>query len=88
MKERFIQFLMDEGVYDAFILNLKRDHLLEPTLETYLDTIQPGSINNLVACAFRWQPTKEEHAYWKAIDAKWQAFCGVHNTNLINYALP
>ena len=87
MKERFIQFLMDEGLYEAFTHNLRDDHLLAPTLDRYLESIPYGSLNNLIACAFRWFPTKEGHAFWKAVDTKWQAFCGVHSTNMIKHGV-
>lgn len=73
MEKRFIQFLKDEGVYDAFIHNLSHSRP-GVTLEEYLLT--SSYTTSLVSCAFIWYGTKEDHLFWKGIDKKWRKFCG------------
>lgn len=75
MEKRFIQFLKDEGVYDAFVSNLKQHHEDGVTLEAYL--LRSSYAASWVSSAFIWMGTPEDHKFWRALDKKWQRFCGI-----------
>lgn len=73
IKDLFMQFLKNDGVYYRYIENLKDPHwaIVRPmTFDEIIDRIDPG---DYIFKAFRWPFTKEGSDFWEDIDDKWSS---------------
>ena len=74
MKEKFIQFLKDNGALEKFEANLKdkdcRFDEDDPT--TIFGITSLFSEDNYIDNAFFWSDSPEQYDYWSKLDIKWQ----------------
>ena len=78
MKEKFIQFLKDNGALEKFEANMKN-------LELRFQEDDPFNLNDLCSSVgnildwtsfpFRWDDSPERFDYWSKLDDKWGAIC-------------
>jgi len=66
MKEKFLQFLKDNGALEKFKDNL--DYPFAKYLRNHLG-------RSIISTAFSWDYSKEGWRYWNDIDTKWRAIC-------------
>ena len=66
MKEKFIQFLKDNGALESFLWNI--DACPSKWVK---NNISP----HIITIAFDWKETDEGWNYWNDLDNKWRAIC-------------
>ena len=72
MKERFIEFLKNQGVYEKFLDNFNGQNATL-TFEDFLDVQKEHQ--EWVWWAFVWDETPEKHNYWERLDDEWVTIC-------------
>ena len=73
MKEKFIQFLKANEVYEAFICNLNKFHG-NSSFDKYCRLVEP---EDYVSGAFNWYAMQEASTdidFWAKIDEKWEKY--------------
>ena len=69
-KRKFIAFLKENGIYEKWIYNMKRQH---PTIwNLFFHGIYENKCSNGISRAFYWVDTKDGHDYWRFFDLKWK----------------
>ena len=73
-KRKFIAFLKENGIYEKWIYNMKRQH---PTSNIewwnlFFYRCYENKCNNGINHAFTWADTKDGHDYWRFFDLKWK----------------
>ena len=83
MKEKFVQFLKKEGVYEAFMRNFDEDpESSKKRFDVYCEIINPQFY---LFYAFYWDETLEEERYpsfWSTIDERWEVYLKEYEKNM------
>jgi len=74
MKEKFIQFLKDNGALEKFEAAIADDDVrfgdtYSTTIEKWMD--ECDNPMNYLDCAFAWSKSVDGHEYWYDVDNKW-----------------
>ena len=77
-KRKFIAFLKENGIYEKWIYNMKRQH---PTSNIewwncFTSTIYADRCSEGINCAFYWAKTKEGWYFWRFYDSEWKSIVG------------
>jgi len=76
MKEKFIAFLKEKGVYDQFVTNLDMgltlDEYFHDTEETVKEEDDEDLYKELISGAFTWSNSPEDHDFWSKISRQWK----------------
>ena len=72
MKERFIEFLKNQGVYEKFLDNFNGQNATL-TFEDFLNT--QTDPQEYVYWGFVWDETNEGREYWENLDDEWVTIC-------------
>ena len=78
MKEKYVQFLKDEGVYEKFMHNFENDpDSSEEGFDGYCNSTAPYVY---VSAAFMWNHTPEEWDFWSTINERWETHLKEHES--------
>ena len=66
MKEKFIEFLKERGIYEKFVGCV---YLGE---ETSLGKLLSGNAHNYITNAFSWAETEDGYIYWREVEEDWE----------------
>ena len=77
-KRKFIAFLKENGIYEKWIYNMKRQH---PTSDIewwnlFFYRFYENKCCNGINWAFYWADTEDGHEYWRYFDLKWKSIVG------------
>ena len=80
MKEKFIQFLKDNGALEKFEANIKDEKCQFSRRYLSIDEIieahdKEGLDVNVWSNVFWWDDSPEGWDYWNDLDNKWRAIC-------------
>ena len=78
-KRQFIAFLKENGIYEKWIYNMKRQH---PTSNVewwnlFFHRVYANKCSNGISRAFYWADTKEGCEYWCFYDRMWKKRIGL-----------
>ena len=74
VKERFTDFLKEEGVYEQFCKNLTGLNMYPGiTIDYFIDAVYED-YPELVGYVFVWRYSQEWYKFWKKIDRKWKKY--------------
>ena len=79
MKEKLINFLVDNGCYDEFISELESDN----EFSGIDDLCENGEDYFLIQDAFVWNNSPSGQQFWSDIDNEWRELCENSETDTI-----
>ena len=82
MKEKFVQFLKDEGVYEKFMRNFENDPDNPKGFDYYFKHAKPFSY---ISRAFMWCETPEwekDNMFWATIGNRWKVYLKEYEKNM------
>ena len=73
-RRKFIAFLKENGIYEKWIYNMKRQHPLSDTgwWNLFFDRIYKNRCSEGINYAFYWADTKEGQSYWCDFNRMWK----------------
>ena len=73
-KRKFIAFLKENGIYEKWIYNMKRQHPLSDTgwWNHFEDSIYEIKSYEGINHAFIWSDTKDGHEFWSFYNIEWK----------------
>jgi hypothetical protein len=77
-KRKFIAFLKENGIYEKWIYNMKRQHPASNAAwwNCFADTIYTNRCSEGINHAFYWAYTEDGHYYWLRYEREWKNIIG------------
>ena len=79
MKEKLINFLKINDVYDAFISNVANE-ALDEVIERNEIAEEKGFAINIIGVAFDWSKSPEGKKFWASVSEKWDCNISIKPT--------
>ncbi len=79
-KRKFIAFLKENGIYEKWIYNIKRQQPASNVKwwNLFFHRIYENKCSNGISRAFYWVDTEDGHGYWNYYDRMWKHICGLN----------
>ena len=77
-RRKFIAFLRENGIYEKWIYNMKRQHPASNATwwNVMFDCLYQNKCSEGINCAFFWADTEEGWSYWSDFNTLWKNIVG------------